>query len=269
VRRFPADAHPNNAFHSLACEFHLSPDSPESPGLFYLDAAPVRTDRQLVITSPTVASQIVKTAKHPCVASLFGGVLGRRTLALSNGPSWKAMRTVFAPAFAPSHLFSLMPSILEETELFVSCLKTASVHDQGYVPHMGDMLKRLSFDLVCRLVVGRRMQSQVTECELADLMHAAAWWPNPGSLNPLEGVNVVRMAAFRYYEWRIKGLVDAVVLGRWEQVRMELGAEEGGKKSESKVIIDMALKAYCEDGQLDAKTTKGLPGDILDILSDK
>jgi cytochrome P450 len=210
---------------------------------------------------------VVKTSKHPRVADLFETVLGRKSMALSNGAEWKSMRATFSTAFASANIFSLMPAVLEESELFVSLLSEAASRDGGFVRSMGDMLKRLSFDLVCRLVLGRRLRSQVERCELADLLHAAARWPNPASLNPFERLNVVRIGVLRCYESRIKRIVDRMVLDRWAEVRKFLMSKATGH--DSKIIIDMALKAYSQNGQIQEIDQDSIPKPVLDILSDK
>ena len=210
---------------------------------------------------------MTKTSKHPRVADLFEAVLGRHTMALSNGSNWKSMRSTFAPAFAPANIFSLMPAILEESELFASVLSVAASTDGGFIPSMVHKMQTLSFDLVCRLVLGKSMRSQVQQCELADLLHAAAAWPNPASLNPLEKYNVVRIMALKYYERRIKSLVDRMVLDRWTEVRGSMLTKTA--KTESHIIIDMALKSWAQSGQLDPRSQGNLPKPILDVLSDK
>jgi cytochrome P450 len=261
VRQYPRDAHSNIALNHLAQEHNLV-----DPGCFYLDAFPLRNDRQLIITSPEVAAQVIRSDKHPFIANTFGPVLGRKTLAVTNGAAWKAMRTTFATAFGPANIYSMMPAILEESELFVRLLSDASGSDNGFVPSMSHMLTTLSFDLVCRLVLGQRMRSQTDDCELADLLHAAAQLPKPASLNPFESVNILRIGRQWYYEWKTKQVIDRMVLDRWTNVKSGLESKSEGQ--DSKVIIDMALRAHMKNSQIGSDQTD-LPQPVLDILSDK
>ncbi|KAH8659928.1 cytochrome P450 [Xylariales sp. PMI_506] len=262
--RYPLDVHPNVVFNDLAKEFSLV-----ESGLFYLDAYPLRNDKQLIITSPDVAAQVAKTCKHPSVAEMFGTVLGRNTMALSNGEQWKAMHGTFAPAFSPANIFSLMPAILEETETFVTLLSVAASTDGGYIRSLEEMLKALSFDLVCRVVLGKRIRSQEKRCEFAELLHAAARWPNPASLNPLEKYNIVKILMLNYYEKRIKKITDKMVLDRWDEVRGGLTLEKTkATATESRVIIDMALRSCYQNGQIHDTTSSTIPSGILGILSD-
>jgi cytochrome P450 len=263
--RYPQDVHPNVFFNDIAKEFNLV-----EPGLFYLDAFPLRNDKQLIITSPEVAAQIAKTHKHPSTAEMFGAVLGRKTMALSNGDKWKDMHSIFAPAFSPANIFSLMPAILEESQAFVSSLSKISSIEGGYIFSLEEKLKALSFDLVCRLVLGKSFHSQEAPSEFTELLHAAARWPNPASLNPFEKYNIVRIGMLNYYERRIKKVIDKMVLERWNEVRESLTREKvKAQTGESRIIIDMALKAYYQRGFISDTQSSTIPAGVLDILSDK
>jgi cytochrome P450 len=260
AKEFPRDAHSNITLNALANEHNLV-----DPGCFYVDAYPIRNDRQLIITSPEVAAQVVKADKHPFISNVFGSVLGRNTMAVSNGSTWKSMRATFAASFAPSNLLSMMPAILDESELFVNVLTNAASKDGGYVGSLSHMIQTLSFDLVCRLVLGKRMLSQIKECELADLLHAAAELPKPASLNPLESINVFRISAQRRYERVTKEVIDEMILERWYEVKKIIDKPES---QQSRFIIDMALKAALRSGNLTANQDR-LPQSLIDLLSDK
>ena len=64
-------------------------------------------------------------------------VIGPSSLVAINGDHWKKIRKMFNPAFAPSHLDTMIPFIVKETEIFVEKLKR--VADTGEVVKMNDL----------------------------------------------------------------------------------------------------------------------------------
>lgn len=62
------------------------------------------------------------------------------------GPGWKDMRKHFNPGFAPQHLMSLMPVILENTQTFVSKLDRLAM--TGEVFELEPLCTNLTFDII-------------------------------------------------------------------------------------------------------------------------
>jgi cytochrome P450 len=54
-----------------------------------------------------------------------------------SGDHWRRVRKMFNPAFAPSHLDTLIPAIVEESVVFVEKLR--EVADTGNIVRMNDM----------------------------------------------------------------------------------------------------------------------------------
>ena len=52
------------------------------------------------------------------------------------GEQWKKLRKMFNPAFAPSHLETMVPAIVQESEVFVE--KLNKVADTGEIIKMND-----------------------------------------------------------------------------------------------------------------------------------
>lgn len=64
-------------------------------------------------------------------------VIGENSMVAISGDHWRRVRKMFNPAFAPSHLDTLVPAIVEESVVFVDKLK--GVADTGHVVKMNDM----------------------------------------------------------------------------------------------------------------------------------
>jgi hypothetical protein len=104
--KHPVDTHYQVLLESLAEKYDLI-----SPGLFYIDGYPLRDDNHLIVTSPQVATKITQRhmmKKHPTLPSVFGFVLGRRSVTIAGGAEWRALRVIFNPAFSAMNILSLM-----------------------------------------------------------------------------------------------------------------------------------------------------------------
>jgi cytochrome P450 len=64
-------------------------------------------------------------------------VLGENSLVVIGGEYWRRMRKLFNPAFSPSHLETMISSIVEESMVFVERLKEVS--NTGTVVKMNEM----------------------------------------------------------------------------------------------------------------------------------
>ena len=64
-------------------------------------------------------------------------IIGRTSLVKISGEYWKKLRKMFNPAFAPSHLETLVPAIVQESEVFVD--KLNQIADTGEIVKMNRM----------------------------------------------------------------------------------------------------------------------------------
>lgn len=64
-------------------------------------------------------------------------VIGTTSLVVIAGEHWKKLRKMFNPAFAPSHLETMVPAIVQESEVFVE--KLNAIADTGKVVKMNDL----------------------------------------------------------------------------------------------------------------------------------
>lgn len=64
-------------------------------------------------------------------------MIGKTSLVAIGGEHWKRLRKMFNPAFAPSHLETMVPAILEESEIFIE--KLNEVADTGKVVRMNEL----------------------------------------------------------------------------------------------------------------------------------
>ena len=120
-KSLPSDAHG----HYLADQIRQR--YPNLVPSFYLDLWPF-SDPMLIVTDPDVIAQFSSAEhmlpKHPGVRSFLYPITVGYDLNCLEGETWKFWRKLFSPGFSASHILNLVPSIVEEVEIFRKDLLT-------------------------------------------------------------------------------------------------------------------------------------------------
>ena len=95
-------------------------------GAVYLDLWPL-AEPFLVITSPYLANQVATTAiayeKPDALRTWFYSLAGGISMFDAPGEKWKSLRALFNRGFSANHLLSLIPIMVEETEVYCDILR--------------------------------------------------------------------------------------------------------------------------------------------------
>ncbi|KAF2749324.1 cytochrome P450 [Sporormia fimetaria CBS 119925] len=142
--------------------------SASRPDILFLDIRPTM-HAMVVISSHSIAEQVTKSTKQfpysvtksPTLQSGLGELIGPYSLLSSEGEAWKSMRRRFNPGFAPSHLLTLLPQILEKTALFVA--KLEELAEKGEAVKMDPLCTNLTFDIIGKVVTGLDFAAQDEE----------------------------------------------------------------------------------------------------------
>ncbi|KAL2813013.1 cytochrome P450 [Aspergillus granulosus] len=142
-----------------------------------------------VIYSHNLAEQISRATpqlkysvpKAP-LQDLIGPVIGRDSFLVSNGEQWRETRKVFNMAFAPSHLATFIPPILDKIQVF---LRALDVHARtGDEFNLGERCTLLTFDVIGRVILNIDLNSQGDESEqhgvvrcFIELLANLPFWP--------------------------------------------------------------------------------------------
>ncbi len=122
------------------------------PSLFILDCRPV-ADPMCGIAGHDVAEQISRstklfpwsTPKSPTLGTLTH-LTGPRSILVRQDEDWKNLRKRFNPGFAPNHLASFLPTILDKTWIFLK-------HLDSYVASGDEFsLERLTVNLTFDII---------------------------------------------------------------------------------------------------------------------
>jgi cytochrome P450 len=105
-----------------------------TPEFLFVDTRPAQYPLA-IITTHEIAEQVSRstkqqpysTTKSPTIQSGFGRLVGRYSLLSEEGEAWKSLRKRFNPGFAPQHLLSLLPVVVDKTSIFMEKLDAVSV----------------------------------------------------------------------------------------------------------------------------------------------
>ena len=76
--------------------------------------------------------------KHLHTYAFLKPIIGKMSIVTVSGDYWKKVRRMFNPAFATSHLETLVPGMIEEVMVFVDILENAA--KGGSVLELGSLL---------------------------------------------------------------------------------------------------------------------------------
>ena len=136
------------------------------PPILILDVRPA-TRAICLVSSHYIAEQLSKPSpsfrygvfKSPTAFREIAPLIGQSSLLIKEGDYWKMLRKRFNPGFAPAHLMTLLPKILEKTQLFSKRLDLAAAN--GEVVKMDNACMDLTFDIIGSVVLDVDMNAQL------------------------------------------------------------------------------------------------------------
>ncbi|KAF2134227.1 cytochrome P450 [Dothidotthia symphoricarpi CBS 119687] len=135
------------------------------PEFMLLDTRPTSYPLAL-ITSHELAEQVSRATKanqysvtkSPTMQEGFGRLVGKYSMLSENHDSWKALRKRFNPGFAPQHLLSLLPVIVEKTEIFLH--KLDALAESGVETEMEPLCTDVTFDIIGEVITNIDCKAQ-------------------------------------------------------------------------------------------------------------
>ncbi|KAK5636947.1 hypothetical protein RRF57_012659 [Xylaria bambusicola] len=165
IRRNPADAHTGiiPANHRIDMAFAAMHEKLGRPPLFLVDLRPVNIPVVLV-TNHEIAEQVAKaSARFPTsppksTLKYLEHLIGSASILSSDDDQWKALRKRFSPGFAPQHLVTLLPCILDKIVPFVKYLDDYAARKEtfAFVP----LITNLTFDIIGSVVMDTDLDAQ-------------------------------------------------------------------------------------------------------------
>jgi cytochrome P450 len=143
MKDYPGDIH--GQWVALICQRKY-----ELPSVFYLDLWPIAYQFCLT-TDPAISEQVQMRPKHDSFYHFMNDFLGSRNLTTLEGSVWKKWRAVFNPGFSASHLMTLVPAMVDETQIFCNVLQKHAEEDNVFRFERG--LTSLTVDIIGRVTL--------------------------------------------------------------------------------------------------------------------
>ena len=127
------------------------------PEFMLLDFRPIQYPI-LVVTTHDLAEQFSRITKaHPYSATKsptlqgeFGALTGRHSILSAEGQTWKTLRKQFNAGFAPQHLLTMIPVLVDKTNIFIE--KMDAVARSGAVTELDELCVNLTFDIIGKVI---------------------------------------------------------------------------------------------------------------------
>ncbi|TPX08842.1 uncharacterized protein E0L32_009660 [Thyridium curvatum] len=138
-----------------------------NPSLFTIDTWPMQYS-MAIICDHDVAEQVSKVSKtfhwsvpkSPTFSNLLA-LIGYQSILINEGEHWKALRRRFNPGFAPQHLLTLLPLIVDKTKFFIDHLERLAKTGEEF--SLEYYLTGLTFDIIGAVVMDVDFGAQLDE----------------------------------------------------------------------------------------------------------
>ncbi|MCJ1316077.1 hypothetical protein MMC15_001397 [Xylographa vitiligo] len=212
---------------------------PDLGPVYYLDTWPFG-QQMLVVASLGPLHQITQEhllPKYHAMKSFLQPITEGLDIVTMEGQTWKTWRGIFNPGFSPSHLVTLTSAIVEETATF--CDRLQGYLDAQKVFRMKDLTDFLALDVIGRVVLDPRLDSQMHSNPLVDGLRMQIRWLTSGAdVNPIKRFNSLRPIIHRYNAWRMNSYVSKELDSRMANFRPD---------NRSSSVVDLALSAYLSE----------------------
>ncbi|KAI1352317.1 cytochrome P450 [Xylaria sp. FL0043] len=156
IRRGAADRHPDYIFSDMH-------EALGRPPLMFVDLRPINRP-MVLITNHEIAEQVSRaselfpTSPPKSFLKYLEPLIGPTSILASHGDEWKVLRKRFSPGFAPKHLGTLLPCILDKTSLFISHLDHFARTEAEFplVP----LVVNLTFDIIGSVIMDVDLEAQ-------------------------------------------------------------------------------------------------------------
>ncbi|KAH8892801.1 cytochrome P450 [Thozetella sp. PMI_491] len=156
-RRTPANRHPDYVFGEMNAALGRPP-------IMLIDLWPVSYPMALV-TDHEIAEQLSRPSKlFPTSApksrtfDILVHLIGPQSLISKQDEDWKQLRKRFNPGFAPQHLMTFLPYILEKSTVFLARLDRLATGDSSFP--LARLTTDLTFDVIGGVVMDLELDAQ-------------------------------------------------------------------------------------------------------------
>ncbi|CAI6341713.1 unnamed protein product [Periconia digitata] len=216
------------------------------PQITLLDLRPLNPPL-LLVASHEVAEQISKASKEhtwsvtksPTMGALLD-MIGKKSILVAEGDTWRALRRRFNAGFAPQHLMTLMPVILQKVDRFVAKLDALAI--SGAEAEMEPLCTNLTFDIIGDVICNLDLKAQDTDSGGHEVVYffkrLLATYAGQSRLPSL--TNLMLRIRRRYYATKADASIKKCIKNSFADVK--IAQETGVKDSRNRSVLSLALK---------------------------
>lgn len=214
----------------------------------------------MFIADPEVAAQPVITTltqnKDGTVKNIMKRILGNKNIITAQGAEWRALRSLFSPAFQPRYLTSLTDSVVDSCLVLCDILHEKAASNERF--KLNDTTLRTTIEMICGVIFGTTIACQRSMHPMTRLfLERLHMMPNAFFL--WEDIRPLRRLKLRINKKKldasINGEIDAYLAQRRaekegyfnESQTHEIEARKPFGKDRTRSIIHLTLKTYEEE----------------------
>jgi cytochrome P450 len=202
----------------------------------------------LAIFDPEMAHEFtVKQSlpKHHLVDEFMHSFGGEGNLVSSEGAAWKKWRSAFNPGFSAAYLMTLVPSIVDNCDIFCSSMLARAKTNELF--RMEASTTNLTVDIIGKVVLDHDLNSQIRSNELVDaFISQTIWQPLGVQFNPIEIIDYRIPIVQAWNTYKMNRYIGRLLDERFSS-RATRNEATGGKRQ--KYVIDLALEAYLKEAK--------------------
>src|SRR5579871_450071 len=224
------------------------------PPILIVDVRPVNF-AICIVCSHYIAEQLSKPSpsfrygvpKSPSAFRELSPVTGESSLLIEEGDHWRTLRKRFNPGFAPAHLMTLLPKILQKTQLFLQRLDLAAAN--GEVIKMDNLCVDLTFDIIGSVVLDVDMNAQLLglgvvgaqeDPILKALRNVLQCYEDED--NPLSELNPLLFYRKKRYGRLVDIAVKAAIERKFEEMKASRQVDKNGSIEKGRSVFALALQ---------------------------
>ncbi|KAH8780055.1 cytochrome P450 52A11 [Diaporthe sp. PMI_573] len=210
-----------------------------SPPVLFVDLRPINYP-MLIVCDHEIADQITKTStrwasstpKSPTLGDIWH-LTGKHSILTSEGDHWKAQRRQLNPGFAPQHLLTVLPIVLDKTRFFLDHLDRYSQTGEEFC--LDELCVTLTFDIIGAVTMGQDFKAQVPGQQSDILLSFRAIMGQYTSRRgpSIPGTNFFRERVRRQHASKLDRLLKDIVRKEYAQL------SAGGTKSRSVLALSL------------------------------
>ncbi|KAF2031811.1 cytochrome P450 [Setomelanomma holmii] len=216
-----------------------------SPEFLFFDTRPAQYPLAL-IASHDIAEQISRstemqrysTTKSPTIQAGFGRLVGKFSILSQEGEAWKLIRRRFNPGFAPQHLLSLLPVIIEKTYTFME--KLDALAQSGKAVEMEPLCTNVTFDIIGEVVTNIDCKAQDDTLQGDDIVRnfriLGATYSGASGLSMFAWMNIPLHIKRYIYSHKLDAAVKRCIQDKFDA--MQAGQSDNKDRS----VLALALK---------------------------